>query len=97
MVSMKKIEIIINKPFLKKVLSFLEGEGVKGYTVIEDVIGMGERGLMSGDEVTDTLKNSYIILICDVETSKKVTQNIVPYLKRYGGICVVSDVLYVEH
>ncbi|WP_448588292.1 P-II family nitrogen regulator [Thermocrinis sp.] len=97
MISQKKVEIVVNKPYLKKILEFLEEKGVKGYTVIEDALGLGERGLMRGDELTDTFKNSYIFTVCDEETAKVIAEGIVPYLKRFGGVCLISDVLYVKH
>ena len=97
MIAQKKVEIVINKPYLKKILEFLQNEGVKGYTVIEDALGLGERGLMRGDEITDTFKNSYIFTVCDEETASRIAQGIVPYLKKYGGVCLIYDVLYVKH
>ncbi|WP_448583811.1 P-II family nitrogen regulator [Thermocrinis sp.] len=97
MIAQKKVEIVINKPYLKKILEFLEKQGVKGYTVIEDALGLGERGLMRGDEITDTFKNSYIFTVCDEETANRIAKDIVPYLKKYGGVCIISDVLYVVH
>ncbi len=96
MIATKKVEIVVNKPYRWRVVEFLEAQGVKGYTVIEDALGLGERGLMRGDEVTDTFKNSYMFTVCDDETAKRVAEGIVPYLKKYGGICVIADVLSVR-
>ncbi|WP_333785315.1 P-II family nitrogen regulator [Thermocrinis sp.] len=97
MIAQKKVEIVINKTYLRKILEFLEQQGVKGYTVIEDALGLGERGLMRGDEITDTFKNSYVFTVCDEETANRLAHGIVPYLKKYGGVCFISDVLYVVH
>ena len=97
MIAQKKVEIVVNKPYLKKILEFLESKGVKGYTVIEDALGLGERGLMRGDEITDTFKNSYIFTVCEENIAEEIAKDIVPYLKKYGGVCLISDVLYVKH
>lgn len=65
--------------------------------MIKDVLGKGERGLMSGDELTDTFKNSYIFTVCDEEKALKIVQDIRPLLKRFGGVCIVSDVMWLIH
>jgi hypothetical protein len=52
---------------------------------------------MGGDEITDTFKNSYIFTVCDEETAKKIEDGIIPLLKKYGGICVISDVKAYIH
>jgi nitrogen regulatory protein PII len=93
----RKVEIVVNRPYLEKILEFLEKVGVKGYTVIEDVKGLGDKGFMGGDEITDTFKNSYIFTVCDEETAKKIEDGIIPLLKKYGGICVISDVKAYIH
>jgi nitrogen regulatory protein PII len=92
----KKVEIVIDSIHLNHLLEKLQKVGVSGYSVFKDVIGMGERGMMAGDELTDVFKNSYIFTLCDEETTNKVVEAIRPILKKYGGICTVSDVLWVK-
>lgn len=93
----KKIEVVIDSYHLEKVIEVFDKNGIGGYTVIKDVLGKGERGLMSGDELTDTFKNSYIFTVCDEEKALKIVQDIRPLLKRFGGVCIVSDVMWVIH
>ncbi|MFN7065339.1 MAG: P-II family nitrogen regulator [Aquificaceae bacterium] len=94
---MKKVEIVIDSVFLNKVLEVLERSGVSGYTVIRDALGMGERGIMAGDELTDVFKNSYIFTVCTEETAKRIVEGIRPLLSRVGGACIISDVLWLVH
>ncbi len=89
---MKKVEIVVDSLHLDKILSILEKQGVSGYTVIKDVMGKGSRGLMRGDELTDVFKNSYVFTICDNELAMKIANDISPLLKKYGGICIISEV-----
>lgn len=89
---MKKIEIVVDSLHLDKILAILEKEGVSGYTVIKDVMGKGSRGLMTGDELTNVFKNSYVFTICSDEIAKRITNDISPLIKKYGGICIISDV-----
>lgn len=93
----KKVEVVIDSYHLEKVLDIFDKNGVGGYTVIKDVLGKGERGLMSADELTDTFKNSYVFTVCDEKTAMEIAQQIRPLLKRYGGVCLLSDVMWVIH
>ncbi len=89
---MKKLEVVIDSLHLNKVVEALEKEGVTGYTIIKDAIGKGERGIMAGDELTDVFKNSYLFTVCNEELAEKVLPKVEHILKKYGGICIVSDV-----
>lgn len=93
----KKIEVVIDSYHLDKVLEVFDKNGVEGYTIIRDVLGKGERGLMSADELTDALKNSYVFTACDENTAMNVVNQLRPILKRYGGVCLISDVLWLLH
>ncbi len=89
---MKKVEIVVDALHLSKLMEFLEKQGVTGYSVIKDVMGKGERGIRAGDELTDVFKNSYVFTVCDDQTAQKVAQDIEKLLKKYGGVCIISDV-----
>ncbi len=97
MEAMKKVEIVVDSVFLNRVLEILGRAGVSGYTVIKDALGKGERGIMAGDELTDVFKNSYIFTVCTEETVNKIVQELRPLLKKAGGVCLVSDVLWLTH
>ncbi len=97
MKGMKKIEIVIDSLHIHRVVKILESNGVSGYTIIKDAQGKGERGIMTGDEITDVFKNSYIFTVCDEEKAMKIAEAIKPLLKKTGGICIISDVLWVSH
>ncbi|HAV40334.1 MAG TPA: transcriptional regulator [Aquificaceae bacterium] len=94
---MKKVEVVVDSVHLNKVLEVMEKHGVSGYTVIRDVLGKGERGLMAGDELTDVFRNSYVFTVCSEETAKKIAESLRPILSRVGGICIISDVLWLTH
>jgi nitrogen regulatory protein PII len=94
---MKKVEIVIDSVHLNRLLETLEKAGVSGYTVFRDVLGKGERGIMAGDELTDVFKNSYVITVCPEDVAQKVAESIRPLLKKLGGMCLISDVLWLEH
>lgn len=93
----KRIEIVIDSLELRKLLKNLEQVGVSGYTVIQDAAGMGDRGVRAGDQLSDVLKNSYVITACPEEQLQPLIDAIRPLLKRFGGICLVSDAQWIVH
>ena len=93
----KKVEIICDSVEVKNVVAILETAGITGYTTIPDVIGKGERGIRRGDDLTGVFKNSMIIAACQAALIPGVVEAIRPVLKRFGGVCLVSDAQYVIH
>jgi nitrogen regulatory protein PII len=88
-----KVEIIIDSLELKNVVKLLDEVGVSGYSIIEDVIGKGSRGVRSADVFTDLFKSSYVLVVCEEKTMHKIVEAINPIIKKFGGICIVSDVI----
>lgn len=97
MQAIKKIEIVADSVELPTVLKVLEDLGVTGYTVIRDVLGRGERGIRHGEGLTDVFKNSYVMTACDADQVPAIVEGIRPLLKRYGGVCLVTDGMWVIH
>ena len=93
----KRVEIICDTVEVKNVVKLLEVIGVSGYTIIRDVVGKGGRGSRRGDDLTDVFKNSMIITVCNAEQIPAVVDAIRPVIKRFGGICLISDVHFVIH
>ncbi len=93
----KKIEIVTDSLEVQNVVSALEKHNVSGYTIIKDVSGKGERGLRDSEGLTDVLKNSMIIVAVEEEEVQAIVNSIQPVLKRFGGICLVSDAEWLVH
>ena len=93
----KRIEIITDSLELPNLLLRLEAVGVSGYTVIKEVTGKGGRGLRAGDELTGVFKNSYVIVACPEEEVSRVVEAVRPILRRFGGVCLVTDAHWVIH
>ncbi len=92
-----KVEIIIDALEVEHVVKFLDEIGVSGYSIINDVIGKGHRGVRSGYEFADLFKNSYIMVVCDEKEMHRIVEAIRPIIKKFGGICIVSDVVMRVH
>jgi nitrogen regulatory protein PII len=95
--AVKRVEIVIDTLEAPKILRLLSNIGVSGYSVVKDVTGKGGRGTRAGDELTDVFKNSYILIACSPDESSRIADAILPTLKRFGGICLISDALVVKH
>ena len=86
-----KVEIIISTLELNEVLSILDSVRVSGYRVIENTSGKGERGVFYND-LGREFSNSYITGICiNQKQIDYVINDIIPILKRIGGICLVTE------
>lgn len=97
MEAVKKIEIITNSLEIPKVLAILDKAGVSGYTVIENVTGSGHRGRVIDDLETHVLTNGYVMSICTEAQEHELVASIRPVIKKYGGVCIVSDAKWIAH
>ncbi len=91
----KRIEIVIEEVEQDDLVAQLDRIGVVGYTVVPGAGGRGERGVRY--ESLQGLGNVLMTIACDEVQANKVIEVIRPILKRYGGICLVSDALWVIH
>jgi nitrogen regulatory protein PII len=95
--AVKKLEIITNSLELQQVLKILEKAGVSGYTVIEDVTGKGDRGSVINDLASHALTNGYVMCVCTGKQEHQLVEAIRPVLKKFGGVCIVSDAKWIVH
>ena len=91
----KRIEIVIEEIELANVIEELDRIGVVGYTVVPGAGGRGERGVRY--ESLQGLGNVLLTIACDAQQATQVIEAIRPILRRYGGVCLVSDALWVIH
>jgi len=88
-----KIEVVIESIQESRVISLLKETGLSGYSIIRDVGGFGSHGMHeTGSRFTDTHTNSYIFSVCSQERAEEFSQRLQPMLKKFGGICFMSDV-----
>lgn len=93
----KRVEIVTDSLEMHEVIEQVNRLGISGYTLINEVLGKGERGLQSGDELTGVFKNSLLLVACEAEKIPGLVEAIRPMLKKRGGICLVSDAQWVVH
>lgn len=90
--NMKKVELIVEEVYVKRLLKLLKEKEIHGYTVIDDVKGSGGHGLKTADDVSNILSNSYVFTVCEEEKYENMKESIVRFIKKHGGKCIVSDV-----
>ncbi len=94
----KRIEIVVEQSLARRVASLLDAAGAPGYTLIAGAGGRGDRGRMRADDPTGVASNCIFIIACNDDTVvSRLVEEIRPVLSRSGGICLVSDALWVRH
>ena len=98
MQAIKKVEIVVDYLELANLLALIKKDGLAvGYTIIKEAVGRGVRGERTGDGLSGELTNSYLMIACSEDEAKRIVKIVQPLLKRYGGICLVSDAMRVNH
>jgi len=95
-IAMKRFEIVVDEERLNELIALLESTGVRGYTFIKHTGGLGSRGERRPDGLFLQEENAMVILACQEEQAQKVVAALRPRLKEFGGMCLVSDCLWVE-
>lgn len=93
----KRVEIITTSLELDKVLDSLDSLNISGYSVIRNVIGKGSRGIADDDIEMSVLSNVYVLTTCPPEDVQRLVDRIRPILKKFGGVCLVSDAEWIIH
>jgi nitrogen regulatory protein PII len=91
LISMKRIEIVINEDSLGELRELLEEANARGFTVIKRVGGMGSTGERNPEDYALAENNAVIVLACEEKQAEKIIMTIHPKLKDFGGMCLISD------
>lgn len=93
----KRVEFIVDTHEVEALLESLAKINIKSYTVIREAHGNGERGLRGGDILSGIFDNSYVLIACSEEEAFAIIEKVRPVLKQLGGMCLVSDAMWVIH
>ncbi len=94
---MKKIEIVTDYVSINKFTAKFDELNVPGYSIIKDVLGKGSQGNKDGHGLMAGSKNCYMMLCCEDSDVQRILVAIKPLIKTYGGMCIVSEVLFMHH
>jgi hypothetical protein len=96
-IPVKRLEIVIDAPYSDRVTRLLQRHEVGGWTLVRGASGSGERGERLGDEITGVSNNNVILSTCRPEQLDALLADLRGVLKRYGGVCLVSDAHWLVH
>ncbi len=89
----KKLELIFQRNFLRRIVDILKQDGVPGYTITEILAGNGpcsgdvcESGSISINEYL------YMFIVCSKEEADILVVALKPYIQEISGRFYISDI-----
>ncbi|PXW82558.1 nitrogen regulatory protein P-II family [Nitrosomonas sp. Nm84] len=90
-IAMKRFEIVVGIEQLDQLVELLKRFGIRGYTVIKGVGGLGTRGIRDPDDVLLTDENSVVIFTCKEDQAQKALDELRPAMRGFGGMCLITN------
>jgi len=90
-IKMKKIELIVPKSLEEEVIDILRNIET-GFSLIDEVRGMGKSGLRDGIGLTDAFQNVLFVIIVTHEKLEFTVGKLSPIYNKYGGLLATSDI-----
>ena len=91
---MKRLDIILSERELDQVIDSLEKADVPGYTVTKHATGRGPERVVTEDmEFTGIGANAHVIIFCEEEIIKKLSEDLRAILNFYGGVAYISEAI----
>jgi nitrogen regulatory protein PII len=97
MTPVKRIEIVADAVELPALIAALHHARASGWTIIRNIAGAGDRGERGADQPTDVLGNVMLVVACPEQQVSAIVEAVRPILRRFGGMCLVSDALWADH
>jgi PII-like signaling protein len=89
----KRLSIIIEAPFLNRLLDILDGLDVPGYTVLPALAGRGKSGAWRRDSLSsDAGRMVQVLIVLDESRVPAVLREVRAVLDRQIGIVSLTDV-----
>lgn len=92
----KRLEIIVEAARSRAVIEMVENAGARGYTMVPQVSGKGNRGVRDDAHLSDVFRNVMIIVIAAEDVANRIIDQSQALLEHYAGIVAVSDVEVVR-
>ncbi|MBC6403903.1 MAG: hypothetical protein GDA35_09845 [Hyphomonadaceae bacterium] len=95
--SKKRLELMIEKPAIKRACRILEGAGVKGYTVVPAVGGYRDgQSWTRGVDISSANDTLVIISIMDEGIVEKCIRDLEELISIHTGFLSLSDVTVIR-
>lgn len=97
MMSIKRVELVIEAVEKTTVISSLKEIDIHDYTIYKHVGGNGQRGEKGDLAFGEKFENVTFVIACPENQLYALVGVIRPLLKSFGGMCLVSDAEWVMH
>ena len=97
MQQVKRVEFVVDSLDFNSLMDELDALGVHDYTAMKGVCGRGSRGERGGDPFSGAFDNTYVLLACQPEQVDLIVETVRRILVGRGGMCLVSDAVWVRH
>jgi nitrogen regulatory protein PII len=97
MTNIKRIEVVINSLDKQQLIDILKKHRISGFTYVDDVKGIGDRGIQDGKGLSSAFTNNYFLIACSDEAFDTIKEPLRSLLKKIGGVCLVSDAEWLIH
>lgn len=95
---MKKIEIIVNDKFFRKVMKQIDKAKLRGYSILEIHSGKGGSNRLSQEfGILSVSKHRYIMLICTSADYSAFKEHVVPQIKDMTSLMFACDIELLQH
>jgi hypothetical protein len=93
----KRIDLVVPEIVLREVTELLERHGAGGYTIARGLVGKGHRGVQTGEGLAGEFSNAGILVVCAEPVVAPLLEDLRGLIARYGGLCLVSDAVWLKH
>lgn len=81
----KRIDIVVEAARARAIIEMIEAVGAKGYTILPDVSGRGNRGVRDEGHLSGVFRNMLIVVIAAEEIANRIVEQSQPLLENYAG------------
>jgi nitrogen regulatory protein PII len=96
-IGVKRIELVVEAIEKEEVIASLKRINIRSFTIYHHVGGSGERGVRDEGVFGEKFENVTFVIACSENQVKAVIEILRPVLRRFGGMCLVSDAKWVKH
>jgi len=97
MMSVKRVELVIEAVEKSMVISTLKEINIHDYTFYKHFGGNGQRGEKGDLAFGEKFENVTFVIACPESQLYALIGALRPLLKSFGGMCLVSDAEWVMH
>jgi nitrogen regulatory protein PII len=96
-IGVKRIELVVEAIEKEEVIASLKRINIRSFTIYHHVGGSGERGIRDEGVFGEKFENVTFVIACSENQVTAVIEILRPVLKRFGGMCLISDAKWVKH